>query len=70
MAARWRHRSHVPSWTPTFTLTILHRGWDMSYSPRQLGDLTPTNPNRQGLLAVFHIDLPPLVGLLLCAGSG
>ena len=26
----------------------------MNYSPRQLGDLTPTNPNRrQGLLAVF-----------------
>ena len=30
----------------------------MNYSPRQLGDLTPTNPNRrQGLLAVFdHVD--------------
>ena len=43
----------------------------MSYSPRQLGDLTPTNPNRrQGLLAVFHIDLPLLVGLLLLCGFG
>jgi len=43
----------------------------VSYSPRQLGDLTPTNPNRrQGLLAVFHIDLPLLAGLLLLAGFG
>ena len=43
----------------------------MSYSTRQLGDLTPTNPNRrQGLLAVFHIDLPLLVGLLLLCGFG
>ena len=43
----------------------------MSYSPRQLGDLTPTNPNRrQGLLAVFHIDLPLLAGLLLLAAFG
>ena len=43
----------------------------MNYSPRQLGDLTPTNPNRrQGLLAVFHIDLPLLAGLLLLAGFG
>ncbi len=43
----------------------------MSYSPRQLGDLTPSNPNRrQGLLAVFHIDLPLLVGLLLLCGYG
>lgn len=43
----------------------------MSYSPRQLGDLTPTNPNRrQGLLAVFHIDLPLLVGVLLLCGFG
>ena len=43
----------------------------MNYSPRQLGDLTPTNPNsRQGLLAVFHIDLPLLVGLLLLCGFG
>ena len=43
----------------------------MSTVPRQLGDLTPTNPNRrQGLLAVFHIDLPLLVGLLLLAGFG
>ena len=43
----------------------------MNYSPRQLGDLTPTNPNRrQGLLAVFHIDLPLLVGLLLLSGFG
>jgi len=43
----------------------------VNYSPRQLGDLTPTNPNRrQGLLAVFHIDLPLLAGLLLLAGFG
>lgn len=43
----------------------------MEYSPRQLGDLTPTDPNRrQGLLAVFHIDLPLLVGLLLLCGFG
>lgn len=43
----------------------------MNYSPRQLGDLTPTNPNRrQGLLAVFHIDLPLLVGILLLCGFG
>ncbi|MDJ0740677.1 MAG: rod shape-determining protein RodA [Gammaproteobacteria bacterium] len=33
--------------------------------------MTPTNPNRrQGLLAVFHIDLPLLVGLLLLCGFG
>ena len=39
--------------------------------PRQLGDLTPSNPNRrQGLLAVFHVDLPLLVGLLLLCGFG
>jgi rod shape determining protein RodA len=43
----------------------------MNYSTRQLGDLTPTDPNRrQGLLAVFHIDLPLLVGLLLLCGFG
>ena len=43
----------------------------MDYSPRQLGDLTPTDPNRrQGLLAVFHIDLPLLVGLMLLCGFG
>lgn len=43
----------------------------MSYSTRQLGDLTPTNPNRrQGLLAVFHVDLPLLVGVLLLCGFG
>ena len=43
----------------------------MNLSARQLGDLTPTNPNRrQGLLAVFHIDLPLLVGLLLLCGFG
>ena len=43
----------------------------MSAIPRQLSDLTPTNPNsRQGLLAVFHIDLPLLVGLLLLCGFG
>ena len=39
--------------------------------PRQLGDLTPSNPaRRQGLLAVFHIDLPLLVGVLLLCGFG
>jgi rod shape determining protein RodA len=39
--------------------------------PRQLADLTPTNPiRRQGLLAVFHIDLPLLVGILLLCGFG
>jgi rod shape determining protein RodA len=39
--------------------------------PRQLADLTPTNPNRrQGLLAVIHIDLPLLVGVLLLCGFG
>lgn len=43
----------------------------MNTIPRQIGDLTPTNPNRrQGLLAVFHIDLPLLVGLLLLCGFG
>lgn len=43
----------------------------MNYSPRRLGDLTPTNPNRrQGLLAVFHIDLPLLASLLLLSGFG
>jgi rod shape determining protein RodA len=43
----------------------------MNYMPRQLGELTPTNPNRrQGLLAVFHIDLPLLAGLLLLCGFG
>jgi rod shape determining protein RodA len=43
----------------------------MNYMPRQLGELTPTNPNRrQGLLAVIHIDLPLLVGLLLLCGFG
>jgi rod shape determining protein RodA len=43
----------------------------VNYSARQLGDLTPTNPSRrQGLLAVFHIDLPLLVSLLLLCGFG
>ena len=43
----------------------------MNTVPRQIGDLTPTNPNRrQGLLAVFHIDLPLLAGLLLLSGFG
>ena len=43
----------------------------MSYIPRQLGDLTPSNPaRRQGLLAVFHIDLPLLAGVLLLCGFG
>ena len=43
----------------------------MSYVPRQLADLTPSNPaRRQGLLAVFHIDLPLLAGVLLLCGFG
>jgi rod shape determining protein RodA len=43
----------------------------VTLSPRQLGDLTPTDPiRRQGLLAVFHIDLPLLAGLLLLCGFG
>ena len=43
----------------------------MNYMPHQLRELTPSNPNRrQGLLAVFHIDLPLLVGLLLLCGFG
>jgi rod shape determining protein RodA len=43
----------------------------VNYSARQLGDLTPTDPGRrQGLLAVFHIDLPLLVSLLLLCGFG
>ena len=43
----------------------------MNYLPHQLGELTPSNPNRrQGLLAVFHIDLPLLAGLLLLCGFG
>ena len=41
------------------------------YVRRELGDLTPTDPNRrQGLLAVFHIDLPLLVGVLLLSAFG
>jgi len=43
----------------------------VNYLPHQLGELTPSNPNRrQGLLAVFHIDLPLLAGLLLLCGFG
>jgi rod shape determining protein RodA len=44
----------------------------VSYYPRrELGDLTPSDPNRrQGLLAVFHIDLPLLVGVLLLSAFG
>jgi len=43
----------------------------VSYPPSQLGDLTSADPNRrQGLLAIFHIDLPLLVGLLLLCGFG
>ena len=43
----------------------------MNYLPHHLGELTPSNPNRrQGLLAVFHIDLPLLAGLLLLCGFG
>jgi len=41
------------------------------YDPHQLGDLTPTDPNRrQGLLAGIHLDLPLLSGLLLLCGLG
>jgi len=43
----------------------------MPYDPHQLGDLTPTDPNRrQGLLAGVHLDLPLLSGLLLLCGFG
>ena len=43
----------------------------MAYDPHQLGDLTPSDPNRrQGLLAGFHLDLPLLSGLLLLCGFG
>jgi rod shape determining protein RodA len=43
----------------------------MAYDPHQLGDLTPSDPNRrQGLLAGFHLDLPLLTGLLLLCGFG
>jgi rod shape determining protein RodA len=41
------------------------------YDPHQLGDLTPTDPNRrQGLLAGIHLDLPLLSGLVLLCGFG
>jgi len=41
----------------------------MSLSLPDLGDLTPTDPNRrQGVLARIHLDLPLLLGLaLICA---
>ena len=43
----------------------------MPYDPHQLGDLTPSDPNRrQGLLAGIHLDLPLLTGLLLLCGFG
>ncbi len=43
----------------------------MSLHPADLGDLTPTDPNRrQGLLARFHLDLPLLAGLLLLSVYG
>jgi len=43
----------------------------MAYDPHQLGDLTPSDPNRrQGLLAGIHLDLPLLSGLLLLCGFG
>jgi len=43
----------------------------VAYDPHQLGDLTPSDPNRrQGLLAGFHLDLPLLSGLLLLCGFG
>jgi len=44
---------------------------NMAYDPYQLGDLTPSDPNRrQGMLAVIHLDLPLLFGLLLLCGFG
>jgi rod shape determining protein RodA len=40
-------------------------------TPRSPSGLTPTNPNRRlGPLAVFHLDLPLLSGLLLLCGYG
>ena len=40
-------------------------------TPRSPSGLTPQNPNRrQGLLAVVHLDLPLLTGLLLLCGFG
>jgi rod shape determining protein RodA len=40
-------------------------------TPRSPSGLTPTNPNRRlGSLAVFHLDLPLLFGLLLLCGYG
>jgi len=43
----------------------------MSNALHQLGDLTPTDPNRrQGLLAGIHLDLPLLSGLLVLCGFG
>ncbi len=43
----------------------------MSQLLHQLGDLTPSNPNhRQGMLAVVHLDLPLLIGLLLLCSYG
>jgi rod shape determining protein RodA len=40
-------------------------------TPRSPSGLTPSNPNRQqGVLAVFHLDLPLLTGLLLLSGFG
>jgi len=43
----------------------------MRFDPHQLGDLTPSDPNkRQGLLAGIHLDLPLLTGLLILSGFG
>jgi len=40
-------------------------------TPRSPSGLTPSNPNRRlGPLAVFHLDLPLLFGLLLLCGLG
>lgn len=40
-------------------------------TPRSPSGLTPSNPNRRlGPLAVFHLDLPLLTGLLLLCGLG
>ncbi|MGV6826469.1 MAG: rod shape-determining protein RodA [bacterium] len=40
-------------------------------TPRSPSGLTPTNPNqRQGLLAIIHLDLQLLLGLMLLSGFG
>lgn len=43
----------------------------MKLSGTELGDLTPSDPNRrQGLLAGVHLDLPLLAGLILVSAYG